>query len=123
MRFTITLPDDLTGEIDEEAARIGVSRTEWIRTTCTDALTKDAPETHPAHQEVVQELTELKARATYQDQRLADLQTDREYLRGEVARLQQTNDLLTHRLLPAPRPGALARVRGWLFGEDLQPAG
>ena len=33
-----------------------------------------------------------------------------------VARLVQENSLLMHRLLPAPKPGAISRFRRWLSG-------
>jgi len=72
------------------------------------------------------EVIELRARGEYQARDdLPDLEADRGYLRGEVARLaqetarlSQANDLLMHRLLPAPKTGALSRVRRWLSGDD-----
>ena len=119
MRFSLTMEDNLVEQIDEEARQTGTTRAEWIRQACTDALTTEAPgptpEEHQAHQA---EVIDLRARATYQEQTIEDLRADREYLRSEVARLVQENSLLMHRLLPAPKPGALARVRRWLSGGD-----
>ena len=122
MRFSITMPDDLVEQIDEEADRTGGTRADWIRQACTDRLTRPAPEEHQAHQD---EVIELRARGEYQARTISDLEADRGYLRGEVARLaqetarlSQANDLLMHRLLPAPKTGALSRVRRWLSGGD-----
>ena len=119
MRFTLTMPDDLVEQIDEEAERTGTPRAEWIRQACTDALHPVAPgptpEEHQAHQV---EVIELRTRTAYLEQTIADLRADKEYLRGEIARVQQENSLLTHRLLPPPRAGALSRVRRWLSGGD-----
>ena len=118
MRFTLTMPDDLVKRIDEEAERTGTSRAEWIRQACTDALHPPAPgptpEEHQAHQV---EVIELRTRTAYLEQTIADLRADREYLRGEIARVQQENSALVLRLLPPPRPGALSRFKRWLSGE------
>ena len=114
MRFSVTMDDDLIERIDEAAGRIGIPRTEWIRQACTDQLTPatpgPTPEEHQAHQV---EVIELRTRTAYQERTIADLTADREYHRGEIARLAQeadrlaqANSLLTHRLLPDPRPAA-----------------
>ena len=39
MITSITLPDDLTEQIDQQATREGVTRAEWIRNACTAVLT------------------------------------------------------------------------------------
>lgn len=39
MRFSITIPDELVARIDTKAAEAGINRAEWIRTTCTTAIT------------------------------------------------------------------------------------
>jgi metal-responsive CopG/Arc/MetJ family transcriptional regulator len=118
MRFSLTMEDNLVEQIDEEARQTGATRAEWIRQACTDALHPVAPgptpEEHQAHQA---EVIDLRARATYQEQTIADLRADKEYLRGEIARVQQENSLLTHRLLPPPRAGALSRFKRWVTGE------
>ena len=62
------------------------------------------------------ELIDLRSRAVYLEQTIADLRADREYLRSEVARLVQENSLLMHQLLPAPKTGAISRFRRWLSG-------
>jgi metal-responsive CopG/Arc/MetJ family transcriptional regulator len=118
MRFTLTMPDDLVEQIDEEAERTGKPRAEWIRQACTDALHPPAPgptpEEHQAHQV---EVIELRTRTAYLEQTIADLRADKEYLRGEIARVQQENSLLTHRLLPPPRAGGVvSRIRRWWSG-------
>lgn len=117
MRFSLTMEDNLVGQIDEEARQTGTTRAEWIRQACTDALTSEAPtqtpEEHQAHQA---EVIDLRARATYLERTIEDLRADREYLRSEVARLVQENSLLMHRLLPAPKASALARFKRWLSG-------
>ena len=120
MRFSITMPDDLVEQIDEEADRTGETRADWIRQACTDRLTRPAPEEHQAHQV---EVIELRTRTAYQEKTIADLTADREYHRGEIARLQQEiarlaqeNSLLTHRLLPAPAGGVVSRIRRWWSG-------
>ena len=114
MRFTLTMPDDLVEQIDEEAERTGNPRAEWIRTACTDALTTEAPE-EPRPDPP--ELIDLRSRAVYLEQTIADLRADKEYLRGEIARVQQENSLLTHRLLPPPRAGGVvSRIRRWWSG-------
>ena len=128
MRFTLTMPDDLVEQIDEEAERTGTPRAEWIRQACTDALHPPAPgptpEEHQAHQV---EVIELRTRTAYQERTIADLTADREYHRGEIARLQQEiarlaqeNSLLTHRLLPAPAGGVVSRIRRWWSGSGEQ---
>ncbi len=115
MRFSITMPDDLVEQIDEEADRTGGTRADWIRQACTDRLTRPAPEEHQAHQV---EVIELRTRADYLEQTIADLRADKEYLRGEIARVQQENSLLTHRLLPPARAGGVvSRIRRWVTGE------
>ncbi|MDD3072039.1 MAG: ribbon-helix-helix protein, CopG family [Methanoculleus horonobensis] len=125
MRFSVTMDDDLIEAIDREAGRNGIPRTEWIRNACTEQLTPAAPgptpEEHQAHQV---EVIELRTRTAYQERTIADLTADREYHRGEIARLQQEiarvqqeNSLLTHRLLPPPRAGALSRFKRWVTGE------
>ena len=121
MRFSVTMDEDLVREIDEAAGRTGETRTDWIRQACTDRLTPAAPEEHPAEPA---ELIELRARTTYQAKTIRDLEADREYHRGEIsrlvqetARLSQENSLLTHRLLPPPRAGALSRFKRWVTGE------
>ena len=122
------MADDLVEQIDEEAERTGNPRAEWIRQACTDALTTEAPgptpEEHQAHQV---EVIELRTRTAYQDRTIADLTADREYHRGEIARLQQEigrlaqeNSLLTHRLLPAPAGGVVSRIRRWWSGGGEQ---
>lgn len=122
MRFTLTMPDDLVEQIDEEAERTGKPRAEWIRQACTDALHPPAPgptpEEHQAHQV---EVIELRTRTAYLEQTIADLRADKEYLRGEIARVQQENSLLTHRLLPPPRAGGVvSRIRRWWSGSGEQ---
>ena len=118
MRFTLTMPDDLVEQIDEEARQTGATRAEWIRQACTAALHPPAPgptpEEHQAHQV---EVIELRTRTAYLEQTIADLRADKEYLRGEIARVQQENSLLTHRLLPPPRAGGVvSRIRRWWSG-------
>ncbi len=118
MRFTLTMPDDLVEQIDEEAERTGKPRAEWIRQACTDALHPVAPGPTPEeHQELMAEVQAMTTRADYLEQTIADLRADKEYLRGEIARVQQENSLLTHRLLPPPRAGALSRFKRWVTGE------
>jgi len=112
------MPDDLVEQIDEEAERTGTPRAEWIRQACTDALHPAAPGPTPEeHREVLAEVQAVTIRATYQEQTIADLRADREYLRGEIARVQQENSALVHRLLPPPRAGALSRFKRWVTGE------
>ncbi len=128
MRFSLTMEDSLVEQIDEEARQTGTTRAEWIRQTCTDALTTEAPgptpEEHQAHQV---EVIELRTRTAYQERTIADLTADREYHRGEIARLQQEigrlaqeNSLLTHRLLPPPAGGVVSRIRRWWSGSGEQ---
>lgn len=118
MRFTLTMPDDLVEQIDEEAERTGTPRAEWIRQACTDALHPVAPGPTPEeHQELMAEVQAMTTRADYLEQTIADLRADKEYLRGEIARVQQENSLLTHRLLPPPRAGGVvSRIRRWWSG-------
>jgi len=59
----------------------------------------------------------MTIRADYQEQTIADLRADREYLRGEIARMQQENSALVHRLLPPPRTGVLSRFKRWMTGK------
>ncbi len=122
MRFTLTMPDDLVEQIDEEARQTGTTRAEWIRTACTDALTTEAPGPTPEeHREVLAEVQAMTTRADYLEQTIADLRADKEYLRGEIARVQQENSLLTHRLLPPPRAGGVvSRIRRWWSGSGEQ---
>ena len=128
MRFSVTMPDDLIERIDTAAAEEKITRTEWIRNACTDQITPAAPgptpEEHQAHQV---EVIELRTRTAYQERTIADLTADREYHRGEIARLQQEiarlaqeNSLLTHRLLPAPAGGVVSRIRRWWSGGGEQ---
>ena len=118
MRFTLTMPDDLVKRIDEEAERNGTSRAEWIRQACTDALHPPAPGPTPEeHRAALAEVQAMTIRADYQEQTIADLRADKEYLRGEIARVQQENSLLTHRLLPPPPAGGVvSRIRRWWSG-------
>jgi len=112
------MPDDLIERIDTAAAEEKITRTEWIRNACTDQLTPAAPGPTPEeHRELMAEVQAVTIRATYQEQTIADLRADREYLRGEIARVQQENSALVLRLLPPPRPGALSRFKRWLSGE------
>ena len=122
MRFTLTMPDDLVEQIDEEAERTGNPRAEWIRQACTDALHPPAPGPTPEeHRELMAEVQAMKTRADYLEQTIADLRADKEYLRGEIARVQQENSLLTHRLLPPPRAGGVvSRIRRWWSGSGEQ---
>ena len=113
MRFSLTMEDSLVEQIDKEARQTGTTRAEWIRTACTDALTTEAPE-EPRPDPP--ELIDLRSRAVYLEQTIADLRADREYLRSEVARLVQEHSLLMHQLLPAPKTGAVSRFRRWLSG-------
>jgi len=62
----------------------------------------------------------MTTRADYLEQTIADLRADKEYLRGEIARVQQENSLLTHRLLPAPAGGVVSRIRRWWSGSGEQ---
>ena len=128
MRFSLTMEDSLVEQIDKEARQTGTTRAEWIRTACTDALHPVAPgptpEEHQAHQV---EVIELRTRTAYQERTIADMTADREYHRGEIARLQQEiarlaqeNSLLTHRLLPAPAGGVVSRIRRWWSGSGEQ---
>lgn len=39
MRFSVTFPDDLVTQIDHKARDEGITRAEWIRDTCTRAIT------------------------------------------------------------------------------------
>ncbi len=118
MRFTLTMPDDLVEQIDEEAERTGKPRAEWIRQACTDALHPPAPGPTPEeHRELLAEVQAMTTRTDYLEQTIADLRADKEYLRGEIARVQQENSLLTHRLLPPPRAGGVvSRIRRWWSG-------
>ena len=117
MRFSITMPDDLVEQIDEEAERTGTPRAEWIRQACTDALHPPAPGPTPEeHRELMAEVQAMTTRTDYLEMTIADLRADKDYLRSEVARLVQENSLLMHRLLPAPKPGAISRFRRWLSG-------
>lgn len=126
MRFSVTMPDDLIEQIDEAAGRIGIPRTEWIRNACTDHLTPAAPGPTPEEHQALREAVQAAGdRADLREQRIADLEhrikeleADRDYHRGEIARLAQANSLLTHRLLPPPKPGALTRIRRWWSGGD-----
>ncbi len=122
MRFTLTMPDDLVEQIDEEAERTGTPRAEWIRQACTDALHPVAPGPTPEeHRELMAEVQAMTTRADYLEQTIADLRADKEYLRGEIARVQQENSLLTHRLLPPPRAGGVvSRIRRWWSGSGEQ---
>lgn len=122
MRFTLTVPDDLVEQIDEEAERTGKPRAEWIRQACTDALHPPAPGPTPEeHRELLAEVQAMTTRADYLEQTIADLRADKEYLRGEIARVQQENSLLTHRLLPPPRAGGVvSRIRRWWSGSGEQ---
>ena len=122
MRFTLTMPDDLVEQIDEEAERTGKPRAEWIRQACTDALHPVAPGPTPEeHRELMAEVQAMTTRADYLEQTIADLRADKEYLRGEIARVQQENSLLTHRLLPPPRAGGVvSRIRRWWSGSGEQ---
>ena len=122
MRFTLTMPDDLVEQIDEEAERTGKPRAEWIRQACTDALHPPAPGPTPEeHRELLAEVQAMTTRADYLEQTIADLRADKEYLRGEIARVQQENSLLTHRLLPPPRAGGVvSRIRRWWSGSGEQ---
>mgnify|MGYP003614798067 FL=1 len=122
MRFTLTMPDDLVEQIDEEAERTGKPRAEWIRQACTDALHPPAPGPTPEeHRELMAEVQAMTTRADYLEQTIADLRADKEYLRGEIARVQQENSLLTHRLLPPPRAGGVvSRIRRWWSGSGEQ---
>jgi metal-responsive CopG/Arc/MetJ family transcriptional regulator len=128
MRFSLTMEDSLVEQIDDEARQTGTTRAEWIRIACTERLTPAAPtptpEEHQAHQV---EVIELRTRTAYQERTIADLTADREYHRGEIARLQQEiarlaqeNSLLTHRLLPAPAGGVVSRIRRWWSGSGEQ---
>ena len=122
MRFTLTMPDDLVEQIDEEAERTGTPRAEWIRQACTDALHPVAPGPTPEeHRELMAEVQAMTTRADYLEQTIADLRADKEYLRSEIARVQQENSLLTHRLLPPPRAGGVvSRIRRWWSGSGEQ---
>ena len=122
MRFSITMPDDLVEQIDEEAERTGNPRAEWIRQACTDALHPVAPGPTPEeHRELLAEVQAMTTRADYLEQTIADLRADKDYLRGEIARVQQENSLLTHRLLPPPRAGGVvSRIRRWWSGSGEQ---
>ncbi|MCQ1539595.1 MAG: ribbon-helix-helix domain-containing protein [Lachnospiraceae bacterium] len=121
MRFSITIPDDTTYQIDTEADKEGVSRSQWIYQACIDKLTRSAPQTHQErttpHQESIkgdepsEEMVDLRIRCEYQEQTIKDLREERGYLRGEIARLQQANDLLTGRLLPPPKAGIFTRLK------------
>ena len=118
MRFTLTMPDDLVEQIDEEAERTGKPRAEWIRQACTDALHPPAPGPTPEeHRELMAEVQAMTTRADYLEQTIADLRAEREYLRGEIARMQQENIALMHRLLPPPRTGVLSRFKRLMTGE------
>jgi len=116
------MPDDLVEQIDEEAERTGKPRAEWIRQACTDALHPPAPGPTPEeHRELMAEVQAMTTRADYLEQTIADLRADKEYLRGEIARVQQENSLLTHRLLPPPRAGGVvSRIRRWWSGSGEQ---
>ena len=121
MRFTLTMPDDLVEQIDEEAERTGTPRAEWIRQACTDALHPPAPGPTPEeHRGLMAEVQAMTTRADYLEQTIADLRADKEYLRGEIARVQQENSLLTHRLLPPPAGGVVSRIRRWWSGGGEQ---
>jgi predicted RNase H-like nuclease (RuvC/YqgF family) len=73
------------------------------------------PEEHRASLAEVQAMT---IRVDNLEQTIADLRADREYLRGEIARMQQENSALIHRLLPPPRTGGvLSRLKRWMTGE------
>ena len=122
MRFSLTMEDSLVEQIDKEARQTGTTRAEWIRTACTDALTTEAPGPTPEeHREVLAEVQAMTTRADYLEQTIADLRADKDYLRGEIARVQQENSLLTHRLLPPPRAGGVvSRIRRWWSGSGEQ---
>jgi hypothetical protein len=124
MRFTLTMPASLVKRIDEEAERTGTSRAEWIRQACTDALTPTSPGPTPEeHRAALAEVQATTIRVDYLEQTIADLRADREYLREvrdrlrEIARMQQENIALMHRLLPPPRTGVLSRLKRWMTRE------
>ncbi len=122
MRFTLTMPDDLVEQIDEEAERTGKPRAEWIRQACTDALTPTSPGPTPEeHRASLAEVQAMTIRVDYLEQTIADLRADKDYLRGEIARMQQENSALIHRLLPPPRTGGVvSRIRRWWSGSGEQ---
>ena len=69
MRFTLTMPDDLVEQIDEEAERTGTPRAEWIRQACTDALHPPAPGPTPEeHRGLMAEVQAMTTRADYLEQ-------------------------------------------------------
>lgn len=44
MRLTITIPDDLAEQINHRAEAAGVTRAEWIRQACNEAITTSITE-------------------------------------------------------------------------------
>lgn len=126
MRFSITIPDETTHQIDIEAEREGISRSQWVYQACIDRLTRSAPEIHQERTTANQTITtidhpeviDLRVRCEYQEQTIKDLRDERGYLRGEIARLQQVNDTITQRLLPPPRVGIFTRMKRALSGGE-----
>lgn len=117
MRFSITIPDDLVDRIDQEAENGGVTRADWIRRACDQVLTGPAPE---EHQDLTAEIGALTREVEYLSRTAADLREDRDFLRGEVARLVRENTMIIDRLvppLPPARPGFWSRVRSRFAGD------
>lgn len=135
MRFSVTFPDDLITQIDLRAQEEEITRSEWVRNTCTQAITTsittleetiDTLRTEnfyhlvdnaklttknqelqaviegnkrgdPKGDNVTQEITTLKSELQHKDHLLAMQQDEIQWLRGEVAKL---NDKIP--MLPAP---------------------
>ncbi|RQD81608.1 MAG: hypothetical protein D5R99_01575 [Methanocalculus sp. MSAO_Arc1] len=109
-RISITLDDSIIEEIDrrrgDDASRstyaAGIIMQQLRSTHAAD------PDHDAAHTQQI--------RIEYQEEKIRDLLEERNYYRGEIARLQQTNNFLTGRLLPPPRPGILSRIKASLTG-------
>jgi metal-responsive CopG/Arc/MetJ family transcriptional regulator len=104
MRFSIALPDELLSQIDEEAKKEGLSRSQFINNICDSHMhqrcTTDAPGMHQRcttdHEGIIQAKDSLI-----------------EHLREENSQLWSQVHTLTHKItpmLPPPRPGFWSRL-------------
>lgn len=77
MRFSITIPDDLITQIDNQIIETGESRAEWIRNACTTMITTSITELESiieAHQE----------RSTQMMEQIAELTAERDRLQAVI---------------------------------------
>lgn len=105
MRFSITMDDHLVVLIDSAADEQGITRPEFIRRACSDALSPESTTRAPGEVQYLRTIIQEK------EEVIAMLREDVMQWRGQAAALSAKIPAL-----PAPRRGIIQGIREMIYG-------